>query len=501
MITPMRRDTEMDFTDLSSGSTGGLMYPALQDAIIVFTSDGVISIWDAGAERIFGVTAEFAVGRNRDEILAPIFDVAKQVEEDLTADGLWVGDVAYDTTNIGTVHVRSTIRLVDDGDQQILVEGLIVLSARHRAQAERRRNEIGYLEEAQRLAKTGVFSWNMVSGEIYWSEETYRTCGIAPGTPLSVALIAENVHPEDLPQFRTAVRSMMADCSGIDSQHRMIHPDGTIRHIHMIGHFLAQQPTQFVGAVIDVSERVAALAELERLRAEFAHASRVATLGELAASIAHEVDQPLAAIATNAAAARRFLDNPAPDRERLRSLNERIGLNASRASDIVSRIRRMARRGETDLETLEFEAVIREAAAFVSHDLSNNSIALRLELPEATTKVVGDRVQIQQVIVNLLMNASQAIGDIQDSPKVITVCCGIEGGMLTVSVSDNGPGIANDNLDRLFDGFFTTKKSGLGIGLSICRTIVEAHGGTINARNQLAGGACFEFTLPVSTIV
>lgn len=496
----MRRDADQEFAGQSRGRREGSTSSLLHDAMIASTTEGIISMWDMGAERIFGVPAEFAVGRNRDQILTPIFDVAAQVEEDLATDGLWVGDIAYETATSGAVQVRSTIRLLDDGDQRILVEGLIVLSARHQAQAERRRNEIGYLEEAQRLAKTGVFSWNMVSGDIYWSEETYRTCGIAPGTPLSVPLIAQNVHPEDLPQFRLAVRSMMADCSGIDSQHRMVHPDGTTRHIHMIGHFLAQQPTQFVGAVIDVTERVAALVELERLRAEFAHASRVATLGELAASIAHEVDQPLAAIATNAAAARRFLNNPDPDRERLRSLNERIGLNASRASEIVSRIRRMARRGETDLETLEFEAVIREAIAFVSHDLSNNSIALHLGLPDVTTTVVGDRVQIQQVIVNLLMNASQAIGCIQDGPKAITVGCEIDGGMLKVSVSDNGPGIAQDNLDRLFDGFFTTKKAGLGIGLSICRTIVEAHGGTIVASNQPAGGACFEFTLPVSTI-
>ncbi len=310
MITPIRRDPDQEFTGQSRGPFECSTYSLLNDATIVSTTEGVISMWDNGAERIFGVSAEFALGRNRGELITPIFDVTAQVEEDLATDGLWVGDMAYETAASGTVQMRSTIRLLDDGDQRFLVEGLIVLSARHQAQAERRRNEIGYLEEAQRLAKTGVFSWNMVSGEIYWSEETYRTCGIAPGTPLSVPLIAQNVHHEDLPQFRMAVRSMMADCSGIDSQHRMVHPDGTIRHIHMIGHFLAQQPTQFVGAVIDVTERVAALAELERLRAEFAHASRVATLGELAASIAHEVDQPLAAIATNAAAARRFLNNP-----------------------------------------------------------------------------------------------------------------------------------------------------------------------------------------------
>ncbi|ATI79990.1 hypothetical protein A6768_08205 [Sphingobium yanoikuyae] len=494
----MRQRTDQDF---SARSRNAPEHPSLHDATIVSTTDGVISNWDAGAERIFGLSAGDAVGRKRDEVLRPIFkDAIAQVEEDLATDGLWVGDVVYESVGGAPLQVRSTMRLVQEGDRSLLVEGLLVLSARHQAQAERRRNEIGYLEEAQRLAKTGVFSWNMVSGEIYWSEETYRMCGIVPGTPLSIPLIAENVHPEDLPQFRIAVRSMMADCSGIDSQHRMIHPNGSIRHIHMIGHFLAQQPNQFVGAVIDATERVTALAELERLRAQFAHASRVATLGELAASIAHEVDQPLAAIATNAAAARRFLGHPEPDLERLRSLNERIGLNARRASDIVSRVRRMARRGETDLETLEFEAVIREAIAFVSHDLSNHQVALHLEMPEAPSLVVGDRVQIQQVIVNLLMNASQALGGVQDAPKAITVGCWADDGMLTVAVSDNGPGIAQDDLDRLFDGFFTTKKAGLGIGLSICRTIVEAHGGAIIARNQPAGGACFEFTLPVSAV-
>lgn len=303
------------------------------------------------------------------------------------------------------------------------------------------------------------------------------------------------------PVYAASVIAAITGKPGFSAETRMRKLDGS----EFDALFTASFPSEGVAnaklliGVIDISERVAAQETLRRVQAEFAHAARLSTLGELAASIAHEVNQPLAAIATNASAGLRWLDRPEPNLEEVRALATRISADARRAADIITRIRGMAVRGTAEHAPLSLASVIEEAAAFLRHDMQAQRVSLQLALPADLPPVLGDRTQLQQVVVNLAMNAAQAIAQ-STGPRRVVVSASHENGRVTVNVDDTGPGIPPDHLDRLFQSFFTTKEGGMGIGLPICRSIVESHGGAINAENREGGGARFRFTLPAHQV-
>jgi PAS domain S-box-containing protein len=250
--------------------------------------------------------------------------------------------------------------------------------------------------------------------------------------------------------------------------------------------------------VIDVSERKAAEAALRRLQAEFAHAARVSMLGELTASIAHEVNQPLAAIATSASAAQRWLANDQPDLDEVRGLAERIVSDARRAAAIIARVRAMAERREPERAPLSLNALLEEALVFLGHELQAQQVAAELTLDPELPDPLADRTQLQQVIVNLAVNAMQAMAEAGTSARALRLSTmRLKDGKVALTVEDSGPGLPAD-AERLFDSFYTTKASGMGMGLPICRSIVEAHGGTIAAGRGTLGGACFTVTLPAN---
>lgn len=248
--------------------------------------------------------------------------------------------------------------------------------------------------------------------------------------------------------------------------------------------------------VIDISERVRAQEMVQRLQAEFAHAARVSMLGELTASIAHEVNQPLAAIATNASAGLRWLNRPEPNLEEAKALIANVGADARRAADIIARVRDMAQHRKPTRASVQMNAVIGEALAFLRHELQHHGVELVLDLATDLPPIEADRTQLQQVVVNLAVNAVQAMAD--STPRKLTVRSTRDAGGVRVSVEDSGPGVSANDMPRLFESFFTTKDSGMGMGmgLAICRSIIEAHGGKIGAHNGAAGGACFSFNLP-----
>lgn len=255
--------------------------------------------------------------------------------------------------------------------------------------------------------------------------------------------------------------------------------------------------TTFI-TVEDITERLRTEVELRRLQANFAHAARLSTLGELAASIAHEVNQPLAAIAANADAGLRWLAQAEPNLAKVRLLTERISASARRASEIIQRIRGMAMRREPQQARLDLRETIEEALLIVRHDVEAKSIALDLALDQALPPIVGDRVQLQQVIVNLLVNSIQAI-DHGEGRRQIRLGAEATAEGVSIWIHDTGPGIAPAHLASVFDGFFTTKDSGVGIGLAICQSIITEHGGRISAANHADGGALFRIVLPAST--
>jgi PAS domain S-box-containing protein len=535
----------------------------------------------------------------------------------------------------------------------------IDIEDRKRAEDALRQGE-AYLAEAQRLSHTGSFGWNVSSGEMLWSEESYRIFEYDRATAARIEILLDRVHPDDVALVRQVIERATAHKEAFDFEHRLLMPNGSVKHLNVVGHPLTDEPgqLQFVGAVmditarktseealrnseqryrqlfqhmpialwqlntskllelferlraegvtelrphidqhpdllqqlvdaakieevnermvelwgardardaleslgsarlrhinqdtflralesrwrgepthqqeakivtldgrvvdvlmtstrpgfindpdmslmgiIDITERVRAQEMLQRVQADFAHAARVAMLGELTASIAHEVNQPLAAIAISGDVILRLLDRPEPDLTEVRELTKSVANDARRAADIIARVRTMATRQAPEQTLLSVDEVIREALLFLRHEIRSHGLSVTHDPNPAAPKVLGDRTQLQQVFVNLTVNAIHAMAQMGAArPTLVirttlsdpnTLCCTLE---------DSGPGIKPEHLDHLFDRFFTTKDGGMGLGLPISRSIVEAHGGRIQADNESAfGGARFTFTLP-----
>jgi PAS domain S-box-containing protein len=301
--------------------------------------------------------------------------------------------------------------------------------------------------------------------------------------------------------FCEAVAARYAGKSGFESLVRMRAHDETIIDALFFAAFepiTGKQDSSIVG-LIDVSDRVKAQEMLAHVQAEIAHAARVSVLGELAASIAHEVSQPLTAIETNTEASMLWLQRSPPNIDEVRELAARTAIEVQRAADIIHRIRSMAVRAEPEHQNIELNSVVREAMLFLRHELQRNEVDSSLHLGSSLPNVFGDRVQLQQVVVNLAINAIQAMAAAKSVPHVLTIRTAMTSRGVAIYVEDTGPGIADNAFGRLFESFFTTKATGMGIGLPICRSIVEAHGGEISAGNRKVGtGAIFTILLPAA---
>ncbi len=248
----------------------------------------------------------------------------------------------------------------------------------------------------------------------------------------------------------------------------------------------------------DLTEHVLASEALREAQAELAHVTRVTTLGELAASIAHEVNQPLAAVVANAEACLRWLDRGTPDLGAARRSVEWVIDDGNRASEVIRRVRALANKTDIEKAPLDINDVVKEVIALVQGELVSHRVSLRMELAPALPMILGDRVQLQQVIINLVMNGIEAMQSVTDRPRELVIRSSRdETHQVLVSVTDCGVGISAENADRLFNAFFTTKPSGMGMGLSICRSIVEAHGGRLSASCNEGPGATFQFVLPL----
>ncbi len=248
----------------------------------------------------------------------------------------------------------------------------------------------------------------------------------------------------------------------------------------------------------DVTERLSMEAELRQLQADFTHAARISTLGELTTSIAHEINQPLAAIVTNAETSLRWLSRDDPNVEKVKALTGRIAASGRRASEIVQHIRGMASKRQPERLAIDLNEIVRESLVFIRHEIESQSIAITTNLARGLPSTMGDRIQLQQVVVNLLINSVQAV-EAQAKGKR-EICIGTqltEDDALAFTLRDTGPGIPPDDIDRIFEGFFTTKEAGMGIGLAICQSIIAEHGGSITASNHPDGGAQFRFVIPV----
>jgi PAS domain S-box-containing protein len=376
------------------------------------------------------------------------------------------------------------------------------ITLRKRAEEALRQSE-AYLAEAQRLSHTGSWAFDAASGKyLYVSEEFFRIFGMdaEAGLPDREAVF-RRIHPEDRDSLKGSLEKQLREKVDITSEYRITLPNGTAKHIQAIRRPVlndAGDVVKFVGTVIDMTERKRAEEERERLRqleADLAHTNRVSLLGELAASISHELRQPITGAITSARACLRWLDREQPNLERARAAAVRIDNDGVRASEIIDRLRALYKKTPPQREPVDVNEIIGEMAVMMRGEAHRFGVSIRTDLAAGLPQVTADRVQLQQVLMNLMLNALEAM---KETGGVLAVKSQRdENGHVLISVSDTGVGLPAEKADQVFNAFFTTKPQGSGMGLAISRSIVESHGGRLWATPNDGRGATFQFTLPL----
>jgi PAS domain S-box-containing protein len=372
------------------------------------------------------------------------------------------------------------------------------IAKRKRIEGALRRSE-AYLNEAQRLSRTGSFGWNVSTGDIVWSDESFRIFGYDKAPSATVDMILQRVHPEDLALVKRTIDRAAADGKHFSLEHRLLMPDGSVKHIRVVAHDVRGQTDQleFIGALMDVTATKRADEELHKAQADLAHVTRVTTLGELTASIAHEVNQPLGALVTNAEACLLWLGHETPNLDEARRNVEMIIKDGRRAGEVIRRIRALSKKTDPQMGPLDINDVVNEVVALVQREVLSHRVTLQRELAPALPLVLADRIQLQQVLINLVINGIEAMRAVTDRQRELLIRSQQNDiGQVLVTVKDSGVGIPAENAGRLFNAFFTTKSGGMGMGLSICRSIIEAHGGRLSASRNVGPGATFQFALP-----
>jgi PAS domain S-box-containing protein len=363
-----------------------------------------------------------------------------------------------------------------------------------------------YLAQAERLARIGTFAWEAPSRKpLYLSEEWYRIYGFDPqqGEPTWQQFL-ERIHPEDRARLQAASDRAIKEKSNYDVEFRILIPRAPVKVVHAVGEPVlgsTGELLQFVGVVMDISESKRAEEERERLhraQADLAHINRISTMGELTASLAHEIKQPIGAAVTNAEACLRLLKRDQLDILEAREAAFEMVKDARRAADIVDRIRSLYQKGYSQLDVIDTTEVIKEMVVMLQTEATRKSIVIRTDFAKELPKVMADRVQLQQALMNLMLNGIEAM---QGTSGELAVKSRAENGQLVISVSDTGIGLPAENVNKIFEPFFTTKPQGTGLGLAITHSIVQAHGGRIWASTNSNQGATFHLTLPIKKTI
>jgi PAS domain S-box-containing protein len=355
------------------------------------------------------------------------------------------------------------------------------------------------LAEAQRLSKTGSFIIDLLADDHDWSEEAFRIFEFNSAIRPSLQMIRDLVCVEDLPSFDAGIERSMNGAE-LNLAFRIRTAAGNIKYLHVHARAIRQDRPLFIGALQDATERILAEQALSTARTELAHVSRVMTLGALTASIAHEVNQPLAGIITNATTCLRMLAADPPNLEGARTTTQRTLRDGNRASEVIQRLRSMYSHKQPKYEALDLNDAAREVLALSMNELQRAHVILRTDFHEGLPAINGDRVQLQQVLLNLILNAADAMRGIDDRPRDLLIATAREEpDSVRLSVCDCGIGIDPQILEKIFDSFYTTKRSGMGMGLSISRSIIENHQGRLWARANEGPGATFAFCIPCST--
>ncbi len=356
------------------------------------------------------------------------------------------------------------------------------------------------IDLAARAATLGFWTWDIARDEI-WANATARSLfGVDPGERISIDRFFCLLHPEDRGTVKHALESAIESGLDYEKEYRVAAGDGAVRWISARGRVEKDSAGRAVlmrGVVLDVTVHRASELELQRVRGQLAHAGRVSVMGQLASALAHELNQPLGSILRNAEAAELFLQNPNPDIEEIRAIISDIRSDDQRAGEVIDRLRSMLKRRELELHRISLDELFTEATSLVRADAAARRVTIETEADAGIPAVKGDRVHLQQVLLNLIVNAMDAMNG--STRRTVTLGARVGGaGVVEVFVRDTGHGIPAEKLPDVFEPFFTTKAHGMGMGLAITQTIIEAHGGRIAAENNAGGGATFRFTLPAA---
>ena len=385
-----------------------------------------------------------------------------------------------------------------------VVSTSVDITERKQAEDTLRRGE-AWLAQAQKLSHTGTWVLDGTTRRyLYWSVENYRIWGFDPlkGLPTRDAMW-ERIHPDDRERVWGEVQEALREQRDLLSEFKILLPDGTVKYVEINGHHEFSSSGALLEAIItnvDVTDRKRAQDERERLRqleADLAHLNRVSTMGELAASLSHEILHPIAAARNNARAGMRFLEMNSSNLDEAREALACVVRDADRAKDIIGRMRDHIKKAPPRRDCFGFNEAVREVIAMVGSAIGKSGISVSTCLMDGLAPVQGDRVQLQQVLVNLILNAVEAMSSVEDGTRELSIRTeqSQTGGIL-VAVHDSGPGVDPVNLERVFEPFYTTKTSGIGMGLSICQAIIHGHGGRLSMRANEPRGAVFQFSLP-----
>jgi PAS domain S-box-containing protein len=393
----------------------------------------------------------------------------------------------------------------ESGEISEVMGTVMDVTEQHQARTALERSE-AYLAESQRLNHTGSWASDATTHEaLYWSEEMFRIFGFDPqqGLPMRAQWL-QRIHPEDRDKVkRQASDRMFVQRVDSDIEYRIVLPGGTVKYLHGLAHPVFssnKELVEVVGTVVDITERKRAENERERLhqlQADLAHINRVSMMGELTASLAHEIKQPIFAASADAETCLRWLERDQPDLVEAQEAALRVMKDVSRASDIINRIVSLFKKGVPQRESVDVKGVIQEMIALLRGEAGRYSISIHAELMEGLPKIEADRVALQQVLMNLMLNAIEAMKEMGTPGNLTITTQQDENRQILVSVSDTGMGLPPEQTEQIFNAFFTSKPQGTGMGLPISRSIIESHGGRLWATSNSGPGTTFRFTLPL----
>lgn len=500
-----------DYVDLVSRSAPVPVYGPFRSSLGYGTVGGVVDDREASAAAAAAIVLRVASGTRPEDIppertpRIPTFDARQLRRWGISEDRLPPGSVVlYREPTIWSQYrgyIIGTGALL--AVQTVLIGGLLVQRARRRRTEQALHDSEKRYALATAAASVGVWDWNLETGELFVDPALKRALGVPDRDIESLDAWMEHAHADDAGRFRLDARThLAAGTPFFEHERRMRHRDGSIRWFLTRGSAVREADgrlQRIVGTDTDITDRKRVEARLEETQREFTRIARVTTLAEFAGSVAHEVSQPLAAIVMHSKACLRWLAGGGAPTAELREALQDIVEAANRADEIVTHNRELFRHHTATRHALDIRGIVKDVVMLVKPRLDQRLVALTVELDDTLPLVCGDRVELQQVLLNLLVNSIEALDLVDAGSRRITVATRLTGdNMVQVTVQDTGIGLRDIDASRLFAPFYTTKSTGTGIGLSICRTIVESHGGTLWAEPGSGPGATFGFAVPAA---